>query len=49
MAHERVTMELQARREQARAMGGPRKLAARKAEGLLNARERVDHLLDPGS
>jgi len=37
------------RKEQAKAMGGPDKLAARARTGILNVRERVDHLLDPGS
>ncbi len=49
MAHEALLEELQARRMKARAMGGERKLAERRAAGLLNARERVEHLLDPGS
>ena len=31
------------------AMGGPEKLARRKAAGVLNARERVDYLFDPGT
>ena len=31
------------------AMGGPEKLAARKAQGVLNARERIEYLIDPGS
>src|ERR1043165_7777356 len=30
-------------------MGGPEKLAKRKAEGVLNARERIDYLVDAGS
>ncbi|MBI3068585.1 MAG: methylmalonyl-CoA carboxyltransferase [Betaproteobacteria bacterium] len=30
-------------------MGGPEKLAQRKAEGVLNARERIEYLVDPGS
>src|SRR5687767_13816444 len=30
-------------------MGGPEKLAGRKAQGVLNARERIDYLIDPGS
>src|SRR3990167_4865915 len=30
-------------------MGGPEKLAQRKAEGHLNARERIDYLIDPGT
>lgn len=41
--------ELDARRQKALAMGGPEKLAQRKAQGLLNARERVERLFDPGS
>src|SRR3982750_2411633 len=31
------------------AMGGAEKLARRKAAGILNARERIAHLCDPGS
>jgi len=49
MAHDELLAEYQARKETALGMGGPRKLAARKAEGHLNARERLDALLDPGS
>jgi acetyl-CoA carboxylase carboxyltransferase component len=49
MAFERTLEELQARRGKALAMGGPDKLAKRKAEGHLNARERIDYLIDPGS
>ncbi len=41
--------ELEARRAAARAMGGPEKLAARRAAGLLNARERIAHLFDTGT
>lgn len=41
--------ELQRRTRQALAMGGPRKLARRKAAGILNARERIDYFVDPGS
>ena len=40
---------LEAQREAARAMGGPEKLARVRERGQLNARERIDHLLDPGS
>jgi acetyl-CoA carboxylase carboxyltransferase component len=36
-------------KEKALGMGGPGKLAKRKAEGNLNARERLDVLLDRGS
>lgn len=41
--------ELQHRRDQAQAMGGPEALARFKASGRLNARERIGHLLDPGT
>jgi len=49
MAFASVLDELETRRRAAMAMGGPRKLEARKAEGVLDARARVDRLLDPGS
>ena len=38
-----------ARQRVARAMGGTDKLAKRAKPGILNARERIDYLLDPGS
>lgn len=41
--------ELQSRRKQAAAMGGPEALAKLKARGILNARQRLDALLDEGS
>lgn len=41
--------ELQRRTERALGMGGPEKLARRKQQGVLNARERIDHLVDAGS
>jgi len=41
--------ELARRREQAATMGGPEALAKLKAQGRLNARERIALLLDPGS
>lgn len=41
--------EYEQRRRKALAMGGEAKLAQRRAEGNLNARERIDRLLDPGS
>lgn len=41
--------ELEARRAKARAMGGAAKLAARHAAGIMDARQRLDALLDPGS
>lgn len=49
MAFERHIEEFENRIEQSLAMGGTRKLAARKAEGIMNARERVDRLVDPGT
>ena len=49
MPFESELKELEARRRAALAMGGPEKLAQRKAQGVLNARERVDRLFDPGS
>jgi methylmalonyl-CoA decarboxylase subunit alpha len=41
--------QLEEKNAEALAMGGPEKLAERKKQGLLNARERIDHLVDPGS
>jgi biotin carboxyl carrier protein len=41
--------EVERRRELARTMGGPSKLARQNAEGKLNVRERIDALVDPGS
>ena len=41
--------DLERRQREARAMGGPEKLERRRAEGRLDARARVEHLLDPGS
>ena len=41
--------DLEARRDAARAMGGDEKLAKRRAQGRLDARQRIDGLLDPGS
>lgn len=46
-AHELA--ELQARRAQVRAMGGPEALAKVQAAGRLNARERIAALVDPQS
>lgn len=36
-------------RERALGMGGEKKLKARAAEGILNARERIEHLFDEGT
>jgi acetyl-CoA carboxylase carboxyltransferase component len=41
--------DLRARRSAARAMGGEERLAKHRAAGKLDARARVDYLLDPGS
>lgn len=41
--------DLDARRQAARAMGGPDRLAARAGEGRLDARARLDVLFDPGT
>lgn len=40
---------LRAREDVARQMGGKEKIARREAAGLMNARSRLDALLDPGS
>ncbi|MCC6535041.1 MAG: methylmalonyl-CoA carboxyltransferase [Burkholderiales bacterium] len=49
MAFEQTLKTLAERREKVLAMGGAQKIAKRKAEGYLNARERIDYLIDPGS
>ncbi len=49
MPHEKALKELKKRRAKAHEMGGADKLAKRKAQGILNARERIDHIADPGS
>ena len=41
--------ELESRKRKSLAMGGEKKLAERKAQGLLNARERIDRLFDAGT
>ena len=41
--------DLSERRVAARAMGGEERLAKHRAGGKLDARARIDHLLDPGS
>lgn len=41
--------DLEARAERARTMGGAEKLARLRHRGQMNARERIDGLLDPGS
>lgn len=49
MAHEELMAELDQRRKRAAAMGGEEKLAKRKNRGQLNAQERLEALVDPGS
>jgi acetyl-CoA carboxylase carboxyltransferase component len=46
---ERLTAEFAVREAKALAMGGPEKLARRRAAGLLDARARIDYLFDPGT
>ncbi len=49
MAFEALLQELNDRRAKALKMGGEDKLAKRRAQGVLNARERIDYLLDADS
>lgn len=49
MAFEQLMNEYEQRVAAALAMGGPEKLARRAQAGLLDARARIDHLIDPGS
>lgn len=49
MSLEEMLEDLGRRRRKALGMGGEAKLARRRAEGYLNARERIDTLLDPGT
>ncbi len=49
MAFETLLEEYQNKTAEALGMGGSEKLAKRKAEGVLNARERIDYLIDQGS
>jgi acetyl-CoA carboxylase carboxyltransferase component len=44
-----VLADLQSRREASRAMGGPERLRKHRDAGKLDARARIDHLLDSGS
>jgi len=46
---EATLADLAARRSAARAMGGEERLAKHRGRGKLDARARVDHLLDPGT
>jgi acetyl-CoA carboxylase carboxyltransferase component len=49
MAHESLLADLERRRALAAQMGGAEKLAKRKGRGQLNAQERLDLLVDPGT
>ena len=49
MSWDATLAELAAHRDRARAMGGPDRLAAHRGSGKLDARGRIDALLDPGS
>ena len=46
MAHETALSEFETRRKGVRAMGGETKLAARRSQGILDARQRIAYLLD---
>ncbi|MGH7715256.1 MAG: carboxyl transferase domain-containing protein, partial [Vulcanimicrobiaceae bacterium] len=43
---EQLLADYERRRAKALAMGNPRRLEERRAQGILNARERLEHLLD---
>jgi acetyl-CoA carboxylase carboxyltransferase component len=49
MRFEKQISEYAERKAKALSMGGAKKLEKRKAAGILNARERIDFLVDPGS
>jgi methylmalonyl-CoA decarboxylase subunit alpha len=49
MVFDELYKELAEREAKARGMGGPEKLARRGKAGVLNARERLEHLMDQGS
>jgi len=49
MAFEQQIKELAEKTAEVLGMGGPEKLAQRRTEGHLNARERIDYLIDAGS
>lgn len=49
MPFDKEREDFEARRAQALAMGSKKRLEERKAQGHLNARERVEALIDPGS
>lgn len=49
MSFDDMLKDLKAREAKARAMGGPERLARREAQGVLNARSRIEAFIDPGS
>src|SRR5262245_14566183 len=49
MPFDKQREEFEARAKKAKAMGSPKRLEERKAAGVLNARERIDLLLDKGT
>ncbi|MYZ50155.1 acyl-CoA carboxylase subunit beta [Propylenella binzhouense] len=49
MAHEALLADLDERRKAASRLGGKKKLEQRRERGQLNAQERLDALVDPGS
>ena len=49
MHHDEIMKKFHSKRQRALAMGGEKKLAAHKAASKLNARERIDYLLDDGT
>ena len=48
-AWDETLQDLKARRAHALAMGGPERVAKHRGKGKLDARARIEHLLDPGS
>ena len=49
MPFEKELKQLEQKRKQAQEMGGRHKVDRQHARGRLSARERIEHLLDPGS
>jgi acetyl-CoA carboxylase carboxyltransferase component len=49
MSFEDMLRDLSQREAAAQAMGGPQRLARREAQGLMNARSRIDAFIDAGS
>ncbi len=48
MAEDRIE-ELRERKDRAKLGGGPERIEQQHAKGKLTARERIEHLLDPGT